>query len=321
MVNAFQDTAAWSSYVQTTYDRAVAWVLRSLPQFRQTIDKHPVDPAMQYNVVTLSIQPDFTSLATTPLTENVVPDSINLGNPTQVSVTLNEYGAWAQMSLKLANVAFPQGPPVDMLLARGLAYHQLDTLDANVRGVFDSSTNVAARQGGNLVTAGAVPGSVTATDKFGRDLAVLVKTRLQTANVRPKSGEDFLCIAHPDVILDLQAETTLTSWAAPHTYGTDTENIYSGETGRFMGVRYIQSPRCTTATDGSTSAKVYRSYMFGAEALVEANKIEPHTVLGNITDPLFRERPIGWYGLLGWSIYRPTALKKIYTSSSVGTLA
>ena len=63
---------------------------------------------------------------------------------------------------------------------------------------------------------------------------------------------------------------------------------------------------------------MYDSYVFGKEALAEAVAIEPHTVVnGAIVDPLDRKMSIGWYGLFGHSLFRPEALYKVQTASTV----
>jgi hypothetical protein len=40
-------------------------------------------------------------------------------------------------------------------------------------------------------------------------------------------------------------------------------------------------------------------------------------VIGPVTDKLMRQRPIGWYGVLGHAIYRNEALYRIESSSSI----
>ena len=57
--------------------------------------------------------------------------------------------------------------------------------------------------------------------------------------------------------------------------------------------------------------------MWGQEALAEAVAEEPHTVIGPVVDKLKRFQPLGWYGVLGWSLFRPQALFDIRTASSV----
>ena len=56
------------------------------------------------------------------------------------------------------------------------------------------------------------------------------------------------------------------------------------------------------------------------QALAEAVSQEPGVVIGPVTDRLMRFRPIGWYGVLGWSRYREDALYRIETGSSIAAL-
>jgi N4-gp56 family major capsid protein len=65
------------------------------------------------------------------------------------------------------------------------------------------------------------------------------------------------------------------------------------------------------------STKVYRTFLAGQQALAEAVAEEPHVVIGPVTDKLNRFRPIGWYGVLGFSVYRDEALYRIESSSSI----
>jgi len=63
--------------------------------------------------------------------------------------------------------------------------------------------------------------------------------------------------------------------------------------------------------------RVYRTFLAGQQALAEAVVEEPHVVIGPVVDRLMRQRPIGWYGVLGHAIYRNEALFRIETSSSI----
>jgi len=62
---------------------------------------------------------------------------------------------------------------------------------------------------------------------------------------------------------------------------------------------------------------VYRSYVFGQQALAEASAEEPHVVIGPVIDKLMRFRPIGWYGVLGWNRYREEALFRVESAASI----
>lgn len=77
-----------------------------------------------------------------------------------------------------------------------------------------------------------------------------------------------------------------------------------------------------TVASGATitfqeTVKVYNSFAAGKQALAEAVAEEPHTVIGPMTDKLMRLQPIGWYGVLGFALYRQEALYRIESSSTI----
>jgi N4-gp56 family major capsid protein len=317
MADAFTDTTQWTAVVQKAWDRKVAYALRNMPQWRQLIDKRPVAQSMPGNIVGLTLHNDFTALATTPLTENVQPDSVAPPAPTQVNVTLQEYGNTAKSSLKLDELGFTEaGAELAYLIAR----NEADTIDALVRAVADTGTKIIHRNGGNLTSSG-TNGAVVSTDTFSRNTAAVGPARLQSRKVNPKVGNLYLAIAHPDVIFDLQAETGQSSWSAPHTLGGDTAAMYSGDAGDFLGAKYISTTRVTTTADGTGSITVYNTYFLGREAIAEATSIAPEIRIGAVIDPMKRIYPISWYALLGWAVYRDAALQKVRTTSSIQGIA
>lgn len=66
-------------------------------------------------------------------------------------------------------------------------------------------------------------------------------------------------------------------------------------------------------------ARVYNTYVLGQQALAEAVWKEPGIEFGNVVDKLNRFRPVGWHGMINWSVFRQEALYRIETSSSVGS--
>lgn len=64
-------------------------------------------------------------------------------------------------------------------------------------------------------------------------------------------------------------------------------------------------------------ARVYNTYVLGQQALAEAVWKEPGIEFGNVVDKLNRFRPVGWHGIINWSIYRQASLYRIETASSV----
>jgi len=66
--------------------------------------------------------------------------------------------------------------------------------------------------------------------------------------------------------------------------------------------------------------RVFDTIACGSQAMAEAVAEEPHVVIGNVTDKLMRFRPMGWYGVLGFAVYRDEALYRISTGSSITAL-
>ena len=97
-------------------------------------------------------------------------------------------------------------------------------------------------------------------------------------------------------------------------------NIWAGEIGEYEGACYIETPRCQNvqsgAGAGATQTRVYNTYFTGQQALAEAVAEEFHTVRGPVVDKLTRFQPLGWYGVAGWSLYRPESLIVAQSTSS-----
>lgn len=307
--------AAWDLLTETAYDRQVEYFLRDEPLWRPLIDKRPARQAMPGDVVTLTIHNPLPN-ATTPLTELVDVDAVQMPAPTRVSVTMNEYGNAMIGTLRLQKLAFTMP---DAEIAELLARNEADSIDAIIRSFADAGTNVMGVNGGATVTSTFALNSVVSTDIISRKPAVVAGKLLERAKVNKKNGNMYVGIIHPDVAYDLQAEVGATAWNAPHTTGTDTAAIYTGTTGQFMGTNYVETTRITQVTN-SAPTSVYTSYYFGKQALVEVPSIEPHTVIGPQTDNLRRFFPIGWYTLFGHAVYRQAALVQLKTASSISAL-
>jgi len=84
----------------------------------------------------------------------------------------------------------------------------------------------------------------------------------------------------------------------------------------------VDTANTAAVTSGATVTvtpvtAVYRTIVCGKQALAEAVAQEPNVVIGPVTDKLLRFRPIGWYGVLGFSLYRQAALFRIESGSSI----
>jgi N4-gp56 family major capsid protein len=307
---------AWSNLLATGYDRFLEFQLRSNPVFRQFVDKYPVDVTNPGPTVTLSVVQEFGSLPTTPLTETADVSAVAPPNPSRITVTVNEYGNANIPTLRLRQLAFTK---VDPALAHILGLNMIDTLDALVRSTVDAGTNIIGKNGGAVKTnlSAFAEGSVAAGDVFDSSIARDSVALLRRRNTRGRDNRDmYVALIHPDVSVDIMSDS---GWLAPHQY-SNPENIYNAEIGAYLGARYVMTPRVTTATDGAASTKVYRTYFWGAQALVEATVADAHTVIGPQTDHLRRFFPMGWLYHGGWAIFRQEALQQARSSSSIAAL-
>ncbi len=167
---------------------------------------------------------------------------------------------------------------------------------------FDDATIDAADPTGTL-------GAATAK------LFAVPPAKMREDSVDPRVGESYVAFIHPDQSYDLRLETGDQGWLRPHQY-SDIRPIYAGEVGQFVGNVFIETPR--VAKDAGTGR--YTAYVLGRQAVCEAVAVEPHVVVGPVVDKLKRFYPLGWYGLLGWNVFRNEAIWKVFTGSSIAAL-
>lgn len=293
MANTYTGTATISNQtgltnlVQTAYDRYVEMALRSQPLIRDIADKRPVQQAMPGSSVVFQIYTDLAQ-ATSTLTENVDPDAVALANTSTVSVTLNEYGNAALLTRKLGLFSLSD---VDPAAADIIAYNLADSLDAVAMGVLRGGSNVRyARDASDTPSSTA---TVEATDTISLTDIRYCVSKLRAGLAVPRQGSLYACYIHPEVSHDIRSETTGGGFQDLHKYDAS-ENFWPGFIGTIDGAYFIETPRMYNATDGDTSARVFRTILVGKQALAEAVAEEPHVVVGPVTDKLMRARPIGY---------------------------
>ena len=303
MADAYTGTSAMGNLVQAAYDRYVEFALRS---------QRPVQQAMPGSSVVFSLYQDM-SQATSTLTETTDPDAVAIGNATQVTVTLAEYGNTVLNTRKLGEFAFSD---VDPAIANIVGYNMLDSIDKLVVTVLDGGTNVLYGTGGSSDPTNT--GSVAAEDVIaGADIRKAV-SKLRAGKAVPKDGGLYAAYMHPLVAHDLRAETGALAFEDIRKYTEpNVGNVLNAVTGVYGGAYVVETPRALSATDGASSETVYRTSVCGQQALAEATAVEPGVVIGPVVDKLMRFRPVGWYSLQGWSIYRQEALYRIESSSSI----
>ena len=299
-------TVGSAGLVQKAYDRLVEFALRSTPMIRSVADKRPSPGTLPGSSVALQIYTDLAKKTST-LTETDDVDAVAIGTPSQVVVTLNEYGnsVVATRKLELFSLA-----DVDPAIANMIAFNMADSID--------ELAMTELRGGSNVIYSGNATSTATvdAADTISAANIRKAVAKLRANNAVPRRGSMFWVGIHPEVSHDLRAETGAASWRDPHVYSQPSE-IWAGEIGSFEGAYFVESPRLYVATDGASSAKNYRTIVAGQQALAEAVAEEPHVVIGPVTDRLMRHRPVGWYGVLGFKRYRENALYRIESGSSI----
>ena len=299
-------TSAISNLVQTAYDQYVRMALRSIPVMRALADVKPVQQAMPGSSVVFSIYSDLAQ-ATSTLTESTDVSSIALGNPTQVPVTLQEYGSAVTTTKKLNLTSFND---VDAALADIIAYNAADSIDAVVASVLTSGSN-AIYAGTATSTA-----SITASQLMTVSDIRQAVTELRTNKALPRIGELYAAYLHPRQTADLRAETGTGGFQELSKY-VDRTPFVAGAVGVIEGAFVVETPRVPYAANGS-GVNVYKAVIAGREALAEAMGQDISTVIGPQIDALRRFHTIGWYYFGGWSLLRQAALYRIETAATNG---
>lgn len=305
-------TGGWSTNtVKPAWDLLFYMALNAQPVCRQFVDVRPARPTQQGSSVTLQITQNYSeatvTAAKTPLTEELDVDPVKLPATNSVTFTPNEYGFANLRTLKVANRSMY---PVDPEIARAVGDHCGKTVDELLQDRMVTGSQVY--YGGSATSTATVTAAMTLTS----DLIRLGVTKLRANQAQPRDGVNFASVIHPNVSYDLRRETGSGGWRNPQEYGSSQNRIWVGEIGQYEGVRFLENPRTRNKNDGLSSAQVYRSFILGREALGEAVVVEPHVVIGPVTDRLERFRPVGWYGDLDFQIFRQESIVRLETGTA-----
>ena len=230
-------TSSISSLVQAAYDQYVRMALRSIPVMRSLADVKPVQQAMPGSSVVFSIYSDLAQ-ATSTLTETSDVSSIALGNPSQVTVTLNEYGSAVTTTKKLNLTSFND---VDSALADIIAYNAADSIDNVVGQVLSAGTNVIYSNGPSGTTPTASSGILPVDTMTVADIRNAVVS-LRTNKALPRMGELYAAYLHPRQSADLRAETGTGGFQELTKYVERTPFV-AGAVGVIEGAFIVETPR------------------------------------------------------------------------------
>jgi N4-gp56 family major capsid protein len=259
-------TSGGAGLVQQAYDRLLEFALRSEPLIRSVADKTPARQSIPGSTVVLQRYVDLAQ-NTTPLSETVDPDAVALSTPTNVSITLNEYGnsVLVTRALELFSLA-----DVDPAIANVIAFNLADSIDTVAMETLRGGTNKIF---GGSATSTATVAAASTIDSADIRKAV---AKLRSAKAVGRKGSLYWAGIHPEVSHDLRAESSSgQGWLLPNQYGSSQDRIWAGEIGNYEGAYYVESARMYNAKTGAdqtalaTAAAV--SGVSGAFTIVAAN--------------------------------------------------
>ena len=308
---------------QVMWDMALYHGLRPLYHFDRFADVQTVNatPATGGSAK-FTLWTDM-AVASTALNESVDVDAVALAD-SQVTLTLAEYGNAVNTTFKVRATAFGGPPQINRGVADQIANNAGLSMDTVARDVLKAGTNVRYATGGT--TDPTARNTVEPNDTITSHDIRLVVTDLLAANVATFGGY-YTGVIHPHVALDLREETGTAAWRDPHVYA-DPKSIYNGEIGEYEGVRWMvtsQAPVFADAGSSTTLTDVYRTMVFGRQALakaysnVEGHGPQPKIGFGPVVDKLERFQPVYWHHFVAYGIFRQAALRAIESSSSVGS--
>jgi len=293
--------------VVNAYDTYVRAALRSLPVMRSVADLRPVSMTNPGTTLKFAVYDNLTA-ATTALTETSDVTPVALGNPTQVTVTVTEYGNAVEQTEKVNLAAFSD---IDTMIGDAIAYNAADTLDKLVATALTGGTVV--KYGGSRTSTG----TLTASDVLSTTMLRKAQTTLLEASAQPRIGDLYTLFIHPRQAFDLRAETGSGGFVDIHKYTTENVgNLLTGTIGVLEGFQVVQTTRVPSAAEGASSATVYKAVAVGKEALLEANVYDVQTVIAPQIDILRRKSALGWKYFGGWGIFRDAAVCRLETGAS-----
>jgi N4-gp56 family major capsid protein len=225
--------------------------------------------------------------ATTPLTEGTPPASQAL-SVSNITATVEQFGGVVNFSDLVATTTIdPLLEEITDLLAEQAA----ETIDELIRNELILGTNVLYGGTSNTQTS-----DVAAGDDMTVDLIRQAVLTLETNRAKRIDGK-YHAIISPEVAFDIVGTD---EWVAAQQYA-GSQRIFDGAIGELYGVRFWVTDKAYSAADGTSSAVVWRSLFFGANAfgVVDLAGHNLQTVfkpLGSAgtADPLNQQGTMGW---------------------------
>ena len=297
------DITLGSQFVTKAYDLAVYPSLRPELIFDQFATVKGENLTHRGGSVRFSFVDDIAE-QTTPLLENIDVDSVAL-NSRALTVPMREYGT------AVTNTALIRGTsmvPIDPTAAERVGYNAGKSVDTLARIALDATS--VTYDDGSTASVDSIGVNTDYLDAYMlRDAAAVLKSK----NVRPFMGGTFVAVISPYQAQHLMSDP---NWRSQIVFddGKAGNSVFTGQIGTFEGVRIIVNNHLTAQGQG---------YVMGAEALAKAYSTapgfsaNPQSVVSPVVDKLRRFASIGWYHLVGYSLFRADALVHLTTAATL----
>lgn len=250
--------------------------------------------------------------AAAALTEATDPTEYTL-SAGDMTAALKQYGASVLVSDLLQDTIIGTG--MNNIMER-IGRNAAKTLDIVVRNaVLSGCTNV--RYGGTAVARN----SIATASHFDFSVTTIRKARnfFNNANAQPLDGKNYVAVAAPNVIYDLQGDS---NWTNAHIYaGENTvEGVYKGESGKLYGVRFIENTNALElVASGSASTDVFQTYFVGKEGFGVSELYDPQIIAKNPhpASDLDLYASYGWKGTFATRELQASALLRYETGASL----
>lgn len=132
---------------------------------------------------------------------------------------------------------------------------------------------------------------------------------LTANNAKKLDGGFWACVMHPYQVYDLQGDTTAGGWINANTYQSGVDGLFTGEVGRIMGIKVLETSNGKTLATSSVvgSSVVYEAQLLGKEAFgvteLQGLEIIMHGFgSAGVADPTNKIATAGWKTTFGTTV-------------------
>lgn len=237
---------------------------------------------------------------TTAITEGVIPTAQSF-TISKVNVSVETFGGFIKGTDIVTAVAFD---PLLSMIAEELGAQAGESIDTVTRDVLVAGT--AVQYAGGVATD---RDEITDADILQTEDLIKARATLVTA-LAPMVNGGYDAIIHPLTHADLLRDETIR--AAFHA-GDHKSELYDGMVGKFMGIRFHESPLAKVFADAGAGAAVdvYATLIFGKDAYCVADLVGiPMEMIYKPVGSAGTEDPLNQFWTSGWKTSHGSAIER-----------